>query len=41
MVHAHDENQFQIAEQILQQNISYSEQQPEQETQIYRHIRAD
>lgn len=40
MVHARDEKQFQIAEQILQQNIRYSEQQPEQETQIYQHIRA-
>ena len=41
MVHARNEQQWQEAENNIQQALQYSAEKPEDETQIYQHIRAN
>ena len=41
MVHARNEQQWQEAEKNIQQALQYSAEKPEDETQIYQHIRAN
>ncbi len=41
MVHARNEQQYQQAQQTIQQAIQYSTEKPEKETQIFQHIRAN
>lgn len=41
MIHAQNEAQWLASEKIIQQAISYSEQHPGRETQVYQHIRAN